>query len=93
MSCIYWEKDTKQPTPVNMVAFQRILTISPFWELATATLEPKVAVYKNPIIAAQYYWGKDETNRGYVRTHVFFQSTDGKNISSVNALSEVDLYG
>jgi hypothetical protein len=57
---------------------------------------PKVARFEQPTIALKHVKQSEKTlltdNKDYVLCHVSFQSTGGTNISTVIALSLVDLY-
>ncbi len=56
----------------------------------------KVARFEHPIVAVKHVKHQDSgtvnDKKDYVLCHVSFQSTGGTNISTVNALSLVDLY-
>jgi hypothetical protein len=56
----------------------------------------EVAQFKKPIAAVKHVKHQDSDTvndkKAYVLCHVSFQSTGGTNISTINALSLVDLY-
>jgi hypothetical protein len=55
-----------------------------------------VALFEKPVVAVKHVKHQDSDTvndkKDYVLCHVSFQSTGGTNISTVNALSLVDLY-
>ncbi len=63
---------------------------------APVNARSKVARFEQPIIAVKHVKHQDSDRKtdknDYVLCHVSFQSTRGTNISTVNALSLVDLY-
>ncbi len=67
-----------------------------FIKAAPANARSKVAQFEQPTIAVKHVKHQDSDrvteNKDYVLCHVSFQSTGGTNISTVNALSLVDLY-
>ena len=54
--------------------------------------ESKVARFQQPIVAAKFVAPSTSEEKSYVRAHCSFQSTGGTNISTVNAMLEVNLY-
>ncbi len=67
-----------------------------FVKAAPVNTRSKVAQFENPIVAVKHVKQPDsdteKDKKVYVLCHVSFQSTGGTNISTVNALSLVDLY-
>ena len=67
-----------------------------FIKAAPVNARSKVARFEMPIIAVKHvkHQDRDTVNekKDYILCHVSFQSTGGTNISTVNALSSVDLY-
>ncbi len=67
-----------------------------FIKAAPVNARSKVGQFKQPIIAVKHVKHQDSDTvtekRDYILCHVSFQSTGGTNISTVNALSSVDLY-
>jgi hypothetical protein len=68
-----------------------------FIKAAPVNARSKVARFEQPIIAVKNVKHQDsdrqsEDKKDYVLCHVSFQSTGGTNISTVNALTSVDLY-
>ncbi len=55
-----------------------------------------MALFEKPVVAVKHVKHQDSDTvndkKDYVLCHVSFQSTGGTNISTVNALSLVDLY-
>ncbi len=67
-----------------------------FIKAAPVNTRSEVARFEQPIIAVKNVNHQDSDRvtdkKDYVLCHVLFQSTGGTNISTVNALSSVDLY-
>ena len=64
-----------------------------FEKTTTVNHRSKVARFEQPIIAVKHVkQNKNSDKHDYTLCHVSFQSTGGTNISTVNALSSVDLY-
>ncbi len=67
-----------------------------FIKAAPVNARSKVSRFEQPIIAVEHVKHQDSDRvtekKDYVLCHVSFQSTGGANISTVNALSSVDLY-
>ncbi len=67
-----------------------------FIKAAPVNARSKVARFEQPIAAVKHvkHPDSDRVNdkKDYVLCHVSFQSTGGTNISTVNALSLIDLY-
>jgi hypothetical protein len=68
-----------------------------FVKAAPVNTRSKVAQFEKPIVAVKHVKQPDsdtekDNKKDYILCHVSFQSTGGTNISTVNALSSVDLY-
>jgi hypothetical protein len=67
-----------------------------FIKPAPVNARSKVALFEQPIIAVKHVKHQDSDRvtdkKDYIHCHVSFQLTGGTNISTVNALSSVDLY-